>query len=193
VVSVSPHLPESIAYSRGESACQPGRCTVPTAWEREQARALRERHLAEREAETSRLNKLLDRRLAELDSLLAVGISRNIALDHNARKLPFPVFDAGEFDIPYEEPTLEDFFPPEPGAFARMLPGWRGRYEAQRMGAEEEFNAAHAEWRHVEKERKRQARQLAERDTRHQQTVSGVQEQHLRMDELAADARTGKQ
>jgi hypothetical protein len=96
---------------------------VPTAWEREQARALKERHLAEREAETNRLNELIEQKLAKLDNILSVGVSRNIVLDHNARKLPSPVFDAGELDIPYEEPTLEDFLPFEPGAFARMVPG----------------------------------------------------------------------
>ena len=166
---------------------------MPTAWEREQARALRERHLAEREAETSRLNKLADRRLADLDNILSGGISRNVVPDYNARKLPFPVFDAGELDIHYEEPTLEEFFPPEPGALGRMVPGWRGRYEVQRVRAEEEFRAAHAEWQRLEKERKKQRRQLADHDKGYQQAVSEMQKQHLRVDELAADARTGKQ
>lgn len=120
-----------------ESPANPGRSTVPTAWEREQARALRERHLAEREAETSRLNKLIEWQLDNLDNILSVGILRNVILDHNARKLPFPVFDAGELDTPYAEPTPEGFLPPEPGALMRMVPGWRGRYEAQLMRAEE--------------------------------------------------------
>lgn len=174
-------------------ACQPGRCTVPTAWEREQARALRERHLAEREADVSRRNKLIDQQLASLDTILSVAVSRNFIPDYNARKLPYPIFDAGELDTPYVEPTLEEFFPPEPGALMRMVPGWRGRYEAQQMRADEEFKAAHAEWQHLEKERKKRRKQLADRDNRHQQAVSEVQTQHLRMDELAADARTGKQ
>jgi restriction system protein len=193
----SMYLPLAILrWSRtlwSESPANLGRRTVPTAWEREHARALKERHLAERDAETSRLNKLIEQKLADLDKILSVGISRNIVLDHNARKLPFPVFDAGELDIPYPEPTLEEFVPLEPGTLARMVPGWRGRYEAQRIQGEEEFNAAHAKWQHFEKERKRQIRQLAARDPRHQQAISEVQEQHLRMDELAADARTGKQ
>lgn len=154
---------------------------------------LKERHLAEREAEASRLNELINQKRADLDNILSVGISRNVVLDHNARKSPPPVFDAGELDIPYEEPTLEEFLPPEPGPFARMIPGWRGRYEAQRMRAEEEFNATHAKWKHLEKDRKKEKWQLAERDKRHQRAVSEVQEQHLCMDELAADAQTGKQ
>lgn len=66
---------------------------MPTAWEREQARAFKERHLAEREADVSRRNELIDRELANLDSILSVGTSRNIVLDHNARKLPPPVFE----------------------------------------------------------------------------------------------------
>lgn len=64
---------------------------------------------------------------------------------------------------------------------------------AQQIRGEEEFNAAHAEWQHSEKERKRQIRQLVARDQRHQQAISEAQTQHLRMDELAVDARTGKQ
>ena len=162
---------------------------MPTAWEREQ----NERYKGEREAETRQRNKSISERLADLDNILPAGISRNVVPDYNARKLPFPVFDAGELDTPYEEPTPEDFLPPEPGTLVRMVPGWRSRYEAQRMRAEEEFSAAQAEWRHFEKERKKQIRQLAARDQRHQQAVSEVQAQHLRMDELAADARTGKQ
>ncbi|MGA9309317.1 MAG: hypothetical protein WBV74_02975 [Pseudonocardiaceae bacterium] len=61
------------------------------------------------------------------------------------------------------------------------------------MRAEEGLSAAHAEWQQLEKDRKKQTRQLAARDQRHQQAVSEVQTQHLRMDELAADARAGKQ
>ncbi len=166
---------------------------MPTAWEREQERERKARYLAEREAETNRRNELISRRLAELDNILATGVSRAIALDFNARKLPPPKFDAGELDIPHPEPNLEEFLPFEPGALARMVPGWRGRYEAQRARAEEQFSAAHAEWRHLEKEREGQKRQLADRDERHQQAIREVQKQHLRMDELAADARTGKQ
>lgn len=127
---------------------------MPTAWEREQARALKERHVAERETETNRRNELVEQKLADLDNILSVGVSRNVVLDYNARKLPFPVFDAGELDTPYEEPALEDFLPFEPGAFARVIPGWRGRYEAQRLAAEEQFKAAHAEWQRAGKERK---------------------------------------
>lgn len=82
--------------SRTRAACQPGRSTVPTAWEREQ----KERHVAEREAETSRRNELIDRKRANLENILSVGISRNIVLDYNARKLPLPALDAGELDIP---------------------------------------------------------------------------------------------
>jgi hypothetical protein len=166
---------------------------VPTAWEREQERERKARYLAEREAETGRRNKLIERRLAALDNILSDGVSNSVALDHNTRKLPPPVFDAGELDLPYEEPTLEECLPPEPGAFARMVPGWRGRYEAQQVRAEEEFGATHTEWKRLEKERKKQIRQLAERDKGHQQALTEVQQQHLRMDELAADARTGKQ
>jgi restriction system protein len=166
---------------------------VPTAWEREQERERKARYLAEREAETNWRNESTSRRFAELDSSLTAGVSRTIVLDYNARKLPAPEFDAGELDIPYPEPTLEDFLPFEPGAVARMIPGWRGRYEAQRKRAEDEFNAAHAEWRYLEKDREKRKRQLADRDEGHQQSISEVQKQHLRMDELAADARTGKQ
>ncbi|MGH3788907.1 MAG: restriction endonuclease [Pseudonocardiaceae bacterium] len=149
--------------------------------------------MAERDAETRRRNELTSRRLADLDSILATGVSQSVALNYDARELPLPEFDAGELDFPYAEPTVEDFFPPEPGTLARMVPGWRSRYEAQRMRAEEELNATHAEWQRLEEERKRKKRQLAERDKGHQQAVSEVQKQHLRMDELTADARTGKQ
>lgn len=181
--------PSLVTYSYARVACQPGRCAVPTAWEREQ----KERYVAEREAETSRLNKLIDRKLADLDHILPVGISRNIALDYNARKPPPPIFHAGELDIPYEEPTLEDFLPFEPGTLARMIPGWQARLEGKQARAQDEFKAAHAEWKHLEKERKKQAKQLADRDKKHQQALSDVQTQHLRIDELAADAATGKQ
>jgi hypothetical protein len=156
-------------------------------------RAKRTLHVAEREAETSRLNRLIDRKLADLDNILSVGISRNIVLDYDARKPPRPIFDAGELDIPYEEPTLEDFLPFEPGALARMIPGWQARFEAKQVRAQDEFKAAHAEWKRLEKERKKQAKQLADRDKKYQQALSDVQTQHLRMDELAANAATGKQ
>lgn len=49
---------------------------MPTAWEREQARALKERHVAEREAKTNRLNELIEQKLAKLDNILSVGVSR---------------------------------------------------------------------------------------------------------------------
>jgi restriction system protein len=153
----------------------------------------KERYVAEREAETSRRNKVIDRKLADLDDILSVGISPNLVIDYNARKLPPPAFDAGELDIPYQEPTLEDFLPFEPGTLARMIPGWQARYDMKYVRAQEEFQAAHAEWKRREKERKKQAKQLADRDKRYQHALSDMQTQHLRMDELAADAATGKQ
>ncbi|MBV9010685.1 MAG: restriction endonuclease [Pseudonocardiales bacterium] len=58
---------------------------------------------------------------------------------------------------------------------------------------EQEFNATHAEWKRLERERKKQIKQLTDRDKKYQQAVSETQRQHLRMDELAADAATGKQ
>ena len=74
----SMYLPLAILrWSRtlwSESPANLGRRTVPTAWEREHARALKERHLAERDAETSRLNKLIEQKLADLDKILSVGI-----------------------------------------------------------------------------------------------------------------------
>jgi restriction system protein len=62
----------------------------------------------------------------------------------------------------------------------------------RRKGSErkQEFSSAYAEWQCLEEERKKQ---LAERSNKHQQAVSKVREQNLRMEELAADARTGKQ
>lgn len=159
---------------------------MPTAWEREQ----KERYVADREAEMRGLNEVIRRRLADLDNILTAGISRSVALDHNARKLPLPVLDAGGLDHAMPEPSLEEFLPYEPGSFARLFPGWRGRHEKKEIWAEEEFNTAHAHWKEDEKKRRKR---LAERKSRHQQETSKVREQHLRMDELAADACTGKQ
>ena len=122
-----------------------GRCTVPTAWEREQERERKAQYLAEREAETRRRNALIDRRLADLDKILPAGLSQSAPLDHNARKAPLPVFDAGGLHLPYAEPTLEELLPREPGAFARLVPGWKGRHEAQRLRAEAEFSSSYAE------------------------------------------------
>jgi len=123
---------------------------VPTAWEREQERERKARYLAEREAETRRYNELLDRRLAELGNILPAGLSRSAALDHNARKLPLPVFDAGGLDRALTEPTLEELFPHEPSALARLIPGWKGRHEKQRLSAQAEFSAAHTQWQHLD-------------------------------------------
>jgi restriction system protein len=166
------------------------RYTVSTAWEREQERERKARYLDEREAETRRLNELITQRLADLENILSAGLSRSFALDHNARKLPLPVFDAGGLDRASTEPTLEDFLPHEPGTFARLIPGWKGRHEKQQISAQVEFSAAHTQWQHLEEERRKQ---LTERRNRHQQAVGKVREQNLRMDELAVDARTGKQ
>ena len=98
--------------------------------------------------------------------------------------------DLTSYDQASVEPKLEDFLSREPGAPARLVPGWKGRYEKRRLLAQEEFRSAHTQWQHYEGERRKR---LAERESRHQQAVSKVREQHLRMDELAADARTGKQ
>lgn len=125
---------------------------VPTAWEREQERERKERHLAEREAETRGLNEEIRQRLADLDDILAAGVSRSVALDHNVRKLPLPTFDAGGLDNATLEPTLEEYLPHEPGVSARLIPGWKGRYEKRRFWAEEEFRSAHTQWQRYEGE-----------------------------------------
>lgn len=163
---------------------------MPTAWEREQERERKALYLAQREAETRQRNDSLDRRLAELANVLSAGLLRNIVLDHDARKPPLPVFDAGGLDHPLPEPTLEDFAPRQPGALGWLVPGWRRRHEEHSVRAETELRAAHTQWLHFEDVRKRQ---LAERRNQHHQAVREVREQHRCMDELAADARTGKQ
>ncbi len=162
---------------------------MPTAWEREQERERKARYLAQREAETRQRNGSLDRILAELANVLSEGLLRNVVLDHDARKPSLPVFDAGGLDHSTPEPTLEDFAPRQPGTLGRLIPGWKRRYEEYSLRAETDFRAAHTQWLHFEAVRKRQ---LAERWDQHQQTVRKMREQHLRMDELAADARTGK-
>ena len=60
--------------------------------------ATKERHLADREAETRGRNEVIRRRLADLDDILTAGVAHSVVLDHNARKLPLPVFDAGGLD-----------------------------------------------------------------------------------------------
>ena len=163
---------------------------MPTAWEREQEREHKARYIAEREAETRRRNELVGRQIAKLNSVLTVGLSRSVPVSHQIRKLPLPVFDAGGLDRPTPEPVLANFTPSEPSAFVRMLPGWRQRYHEQVSRAEMAFQEAHTQWIQSEEARRKQ---LSECQSRHQQEVDKVKKQHLRMDELAADARTGRQ
>lgn len=50
---------------------------MPTASEREQERERKAQYLADREAETRRLNALIDRRLTDLDKILSAGLSQS--------------------------------------------------------------------------------------------------------------------
>lgn len=163
---------------------------MPTAWEREQERERKGRHVAEREAETNRLNESINRTVAKLANILSTGVMDSSALDYDARKHPLPVFDPGGLDRPLPRPTIESFLPRDPGAFSQLVPGWKTRSEKKRVGAEEKFQVAHTQWQ--EHERAREA-QLTERRAKHEQKVSQAREHNLRMDEVAADARTGKQ
>ncbi|MCA1605918.1 MAG: restriction endonuclease [Acidobacteria bacterium] len=163
---------------------------MPTAWEREQERERKAQYLAERKAETRRRNGLIERQVASLNSILSAGISCSAPLNHQARKRPVLVFNPAGLDQPTPEPALYDFVPSEPSALGRMVPGWRQRHNERAARAAMEFEAAHTEWRQSEEARRRQ---LAERQRKHQQEVDKIKEQNLRMDELAADARTGKQ
>ena len=163
---------------------------MPTAWEREQERERKVCYLAEREAETRRCNELIDRQIVRLNSILSAGLSRSAPLNHQARKRPMPVFDPGGLDLPTPEPVLANFIPNEPSAFTRLLPGWKRRYDEQTARAEIECQKAHTRWVQSEEAHRNQ---LAERQSQHRQEVSKVKEQNLRMDELAAEAKTGKQ
>jgi restriction system protein len=163
---------------------------MPTAWEREQARRQKEEELAAGEAEAAKRNRAIERVLTDLDSILRSGITRtDLPSNYDARKIPIPQFQEASA-IVEPEPRPEDFHPGEPGLLARGVPGWRERYERRVAKAQHDYHIALQDWRDGERER---ARARAGRRKVHESIVRETEERNRRVDELAADARKGKQ
>lgn len=145
-------------------------------WERERAE---EAGLAEAQRVTAELTEHIE----YLRSLLPYGIQTPVRLDFNAMKEEPPTVArytvedstgfaaAGELD---HEPAEEDFEPDWPSWIDRLIPGWRARYEQRREKAREHYIRARAAWKE------------------HEQRLAEVGKQHLRIDELEADYRSGK-
>jgi restriction system protein len=144
------------------------------AWEREQ----KQRYLEQQQAHAERLNEEIDRRLTDLDRILATGLSRTLKVDFEAMRINSPLLTMRDLDIPAPTPQLGDFLPKPPNALAKLLPGASQRYAQREQEGRRAYEEAVATWK------KQEAARQAE--------VERIQEQHKRVEELVADWRVGK-
>ncbi len=132
-------------------------------------RERKQQHIAGCQAQVELLNRRLDERIAELESILRRGLTRSsrIELRSLCRVDPPPSLDLGERAHPVPRPDWEQFRPSEPGGLSGLF-GGRNRYSRQIAEAEAEF--ARAEHERDAEENRRQA-WVREQRTAHAQRV----------------------
>lgn len=126
------------------------------AAERAAERERKQQHIAACQAQVELLDRRLDERIAELESILRRGLTRSSLLDLRSlcRVDPPPSLDLGEHAHPLPQPDWEQFRPPEPGVLSGLF-GGRNRYARQMANAEAAF--AQAERERDAEENRRQA------------------------------------
>lgn len=119
-------------------------------------RERKQQHIADCQAQVELLNRRLDERIAELESILRRGLTRSSRLDLRSlcRVDPPPSLDLGEHAHPVPQSDWEQFRPPEPGVLGGLF-GGRNRYAKQMADAKEAF--AQAERKRDAAENRRQA------------------------------------
>lgn len=127
-------------------------------------RKARGAHLAEQDRRAANATTEIDRRVAELGSILTDGLHRSARIDlattrHQAHA---PSVDLGTLGKPEPAPRWEDFLPPSPGWLSRAF-GGEGRYAARRAAADREFAAAKASYDAADVERQRRVRGIRAR------------------------------
>ncbi|MGH7687654.1 MAG: hypothetical protein ACREN2_12680, partial [Candidatus Dormibacteria bacterium] len=127
------------------------------AAERAVERERKQQHIVACQAQVELLNRGLDERVAELDSILRRGLTRSSRIDVRSlcRIDPPPSLDLGEHAHPVPQPDWEQFRPPEPGVLSGLF-GGRNKYAKQVNDAEAAF--AQAERERDAAENQRQAR-----------------------------------
>lgn len=118
-----------------------------SAWEREERKRLAELAFDEREQEAARGNEELEVRLAALSSVLVEGVRNARTADYDSRLVAVPEIPDPTREKQTPPPVLDTFMPPEPGPFARLIPGWERRHEQNRAIARDNFGAATRRWR----------------------------------------------
>lgn len=97
-----------------------------------------------RAKEVELLNEQLDERNRTLEALLTDSLDRKIGLNWDAVTLKVYDRDLEKFPelalIP--EPKMEDFTPPIPKSFSRLVPGWKARYDKTVAEAVASYSAA---------------------------------------------------
>jgi restriction system protein len=145
---------------------------------REFAAAQKERERQERQAEKDRIaaeavardeeaaarTEAVERRVAELESLLRSSLTRDprISFDSLRSSAAVPPLNLGALADPVPAPQWADFEPEPPSALRRMLGGAQ-RYQASYEAAEREFASAQAS--HEQQEAARQHKVAAVRAT----------------------------
>lgn len=152
-----------------------------------QQQYLREAHGARRQGEAEQRTAEVRTRVAQLESILAEGLSRSarIDLDSLHRTAERPPFPAGPLATPAPEPAWEDF---APGLLAGL--GGRARRERQEAAARAEFERARQEWEAAEQQRRER---LAAAERAHEQELAQrdaeVEQYHARIARVAAGLR----
>ncbi|MGH3874914.1 MAG: hypothetical protein ACRDSR_26000 [Pseudonocardiaceae bacterium] len=116
------------------------------AAERAAERERRQQHIAACQAQVELLNRRLDERIADLESILRRSLTRSSRLDLRSlcRVDPPPPLDLGEHAHPLPQPDWEQFRPHEPGVLSGLF-GGRNRYAKQMTDAEAAFAQAERE------------------------------------------------
>ncbi len=136
----------------------------------------------------------LQARMAELDSVLAVGISQrpSVSFASLKRTVAVPPFDAGGLDSQLPQPQWEEFAPRPPGTLGRMFGGGT-RYEREEAAARQAYE--HECARHAAEEALRR-RQLAERRRAYDRTAAeaakSVADHNTGVDQFEDDFRAGE-
>ncbi len=127
--------------------------------ERRERQAEKDRIAAEaaaRDEEAAAKTEAVERRVAELESLLRSSLARDPRISfHSLRITPaVPPLDLGSLADPIPAPQWADFAPQQPSALRRMLGGGQ-RYQASYEAAERAFADAQAEHQRQEAARQR--------------------------------------
>lgn len=136
-----------------DRASERARVAAQRQRQRDMARADREsklRYAQERQSETDELNQEIERRLEELQGVLAHTLDVNDTVVFASLR-NFETFEAWERreSPPPPPPLREDFFRhvPELKGFASLLPGKRKQHGQRLAEAEAKFGKAMADWR----------------------------------------------